>query len=47
MKDRVTRDIRNLFDYEEEDYYKLVRVGDFQSKNYIEYESNADKNKTL
>ena len=29
MKDRVTRDIRNLFDYEEEDYYKLVRVGDF------------------
>ena len=29
MKDRVTRDIRNLFDYEEEDYYKLVRVGHF------------------
>ena len=27
--DRVIRDIRNLFEYEEEDYYKPVRVGNF------------------
>ena len=27
--DRVTRDIRNLFEYEEGDYYKPVRVGHF------------------
>ena len=27
--DRVIRDIRNLFEYQEEDYYKPVRVGNF------------------
>ena len=47
IKDRVIRDIRKLFEKEKEDYYKLVRVENFWSKNYIEYESNGDKNKTL
>ena len=37
----IIRDVRNLFEYEEEDYYKPVRV------SYIEYESHGDKNKTL
>ena len=46
IKDRLTRDIRVLFD-QEEDYYKPVRVGDFWSENYIEYGSNEDRNKTL
>ena len=32
---------------EEESYYKPVRVSNFWSNNYIEYESNSDKNKTL
>ena len=32
---------------EEKDYYKPVRVGNFWSNNYIEYESNRDRNKTL
>ena len=32
---------------EEENYYKLVRVSNFWSNNYIEYESNSDRNKTL
>ena len=39
------KDIRNLFEHEEEkDYY---RVGNVWSNNYIEYESNGDRNKTL
>ena len=42
IKDRVIKYIRNLFEHEEEDYYKPVRVG-----NYIEYESNSHRNKTL
>ena len=42
------RDIKNVFEHEkEESYYKPVRVTNFWSKNYIEYESNSDGNKTL
>ena len=51
---RILRDIKNLFEHEEEEeeeeeenYYKPVRVGNFQSNSYIEYESNSDRNKTL
>ena len=47
VKDRIIRDIRNLFEHEEEDYYKPVRVGNFWSNNYIEYESIDDRNKAL
>ena len=36
----------NLFEQEKEDYCELVRVGNFLSKNCIEYESNGDRNKT-
>ena len=46
MKDRIIRDIRNIFK-QGKDYYKPVRVGSFQRRNYIEYESNRDRNKTL
>ena len=42
----IIRDIRNFFEHEE-DCYKPVRVGSFWSSNYIEYESNGDRNKTL
>ena len=46
-EDRVKRDIRNLFEHEEEDYYKPVRAGNFWSKSFIEYdESNDDRNKS-
>ena len=31
---------------EKDDYYKPVRAGNFWSRNYIEYESNGNKNKT-
>ena len=40
-------DIRNLFGQKKEDYYRPVRVGNCWSRNYIEYESNNDKTKTL
>ena len=32
---------------EEQNYLKSVRVNNFWSNNYIEYESNGDRNKTL
>ena len=40
-------DIKNLFEHEEENYYKPVRVNNFFSNSYIEYESKGDRNKTL
>ena len=43
----MIRDIRNLFEHEEENYYKPVRVRNFWSNNYIEFESNGDRNKIL
>ena len=45
--DRTISYIGNLFEYEEENYYKPVRINNFWSNNYIEFESNSDKNKTL
>ena len=48
VKNRVTRDIRNLFEHKEDgNYYKPGREGNFWSKIYIEYESNGDTNKAL
>ena len=48
------RDIRKLFEQEEKDYYKpnylnliIIKVSNFWSNNFIEYESNWDKNKNL
>ena len=42
----MLRDNKNLFEQEEENCYKLVRVNSFWSNNYIEYENNSDRNKT-
>ena len=47
IKDRVIRDISNIFVHEQEDYYKPRSVGNFWSNNYIEYKCNGDRNKTL
>ena len=45
IKDKTLRDIKNLFEHEEEEnYYKPVRVSNFWSNNYIEYESKCDRN---
>ena len=46
IRDRIIRDIRTLLE-QEEDYYKLKRVSNFWNNNYIEYESNGDKNRNL
>ena len=47
MKDRITRDIRTLFELEEgKDYYKPKRVRNFWNNNYTEYESSAIKIET-
>ena len=46
IKDR-DRDIKNLFQHEEEGSYKSVKVGCFWSNNCIEYESNGDRSKIL
>ena len=43
IKDRIIRDIRDIFDHEKVG----VGVGNFCGKNYIEYENNRDRNKTL
>ena len=41
------KDIRYIFRYKKENYYKPVRVGNFCSNNYIEHESNGDRKKML
>ena len=47
IKERIIRDIRKIFDQEEKDYYKPIRVGNFWNNNYTEYESSGDRNKIL
>ena len=47
IKDRILSDIKNIFEHEEENCSKPVRVNNFWNNNYIEYESNGDRNKTL
>ena len=43
VKNKILKDIK----YEEENYYKPVSVINFWSNNYIEYEINGVRNKTL
>ena len=48
IKDNIISDMRILFEQEkEEDYYEPERVNNFRNNNYIEYESNGDKNTKL
>ena len=48
IKDSIVRDIRTLFEQEDDaDYFERKRVSNFLSNNYIEYESNGDRNKNL
>ena len=48
IKDRILRDVKNLFeDKDEENYHKPVRVSNFWSNNYIEYKSNEGRDKTV
>ena len=47
IRDGILRNIQNLFKHEEETYYKTVRVSNFWTNNYIECESNANRNKAV
>ena len=46
IKDRIIRNIRTLFK-QEEDYYKHKTISNFWNNNYIESESNGNKNRNL
>ena len=43
----MLRNVKNLFVHKEENYYKPVWVSNSWSNNFIEYETNGDRNKTL
>ena len=48
IKDRLTRDIKNYLEHEEEgNCNKLIGVSNFWCNNYIEYESIGNKSETL
>ena len=47
IKNRIIRDIRTLFEQQEEDYYKTKKVIIFWKNSFIEYESNGHKNRNL
>ena len=43
IKGRIIRDIMNLFEHKEGDYYKLVKLNNFQTNNFIEYKSKGNR----
>ena len=47
IKDKIIREIKTLFGQQEEGYYRPVRVGNFWNNNYINCESDVDRNKNL
>ena len=47
IKDRIIKDIRTLFEQQEEDYHEPKRVSNFQNNNNIGFEGNGDKNRNL
>ena len=47
IKDKIIREIKALFGQQEEVCYRPVRVGNFWNNNYINYESDVDRNKNL
>ena len=46
-KDKVLRDKRALFESDEDDYWEPIKTSNAINSNYIEYESNGDKSKSL
>ena len=45
IKDRITGDIRTLFEQQEIDDCEPKSVSSFLNNNYIEYDTNGDKNR--
>ena len=46
-KDKVLRDIRALFESDDDHYYKPIKTNNAFSSSYIENKSNGDKHKCL
>ena len=47
-KDKKIKEIKKiLYDPKKEDYYKPIKIHNAFNDNYIEYQSNGDKDKTL
>ena len=44
---RIVRDIRKLFEQLDDDYCTPEKVSNFWNNNYIEHQSNGDRNKNL
>ena len=47
IDDEIFRDRRTLFGLDGRDYYRRRRLDNAFSSDYIRYESNGDKDKTL
>ena len=48
IKDRILKDIKTLFEHEEEgNYLKPVRTSNFWNNNYIEYKIKGDRNQKI
>ena len=45
--EKETNAIRDLFEHKEVNYYKLERVSNYWSNNYIECKSNGDTSKII
>ena len=45
--EKETNAIRDLFEHKEVNYYKLERMSNYWSNNYIEYKSNGDTRKII
>ena len=45
--DKILGDIRTLFESDNKDYYNSIKIYNAFDDNYVEYESNGDKYKTL
>lgn len=47
IKDEALREIRTLFESDEDVYYKPVKIISAFDNNFVGYESNGDKDKAL
>ena len=47
IQDKALRDIRALFESDKDEYYKPIKTSNAFNSNYIEYDNNGDKDKSL
>ena len=46
-EEKLTADIKKLFEHKEEEYYKLVKIDNFWNNNCIKYKSYCNRIKNL